>query len=213
MRPLMKNPVLILALAISGGAMALGIWSWQQWVKTTSTNSAKQWAVATVLPAGRVVPDVQLLDENAQAFSFTGLENNWRLLFFGFTHCPDICPGTLAFLATVNKALVAEQRKPIEMIFVSVDPQRDTPEKIRAYVQYFDADMRGVTGDMAALQKLTSGLYLPFAISEPDERGNYNVDHSGSLVLVNPQNQVRAYFSAPHQLEPVLKDLRKLIYP
>ena len=154
-----------------------------------------------------------MIDQDGQPYRFDGPDSGWRMLFFGFTHCPDICPGTLAFLKTVNESLVAEQRKPVQMVFVSVDPQRDTPEKLRAYVRYFDADMQGITGDIAALQKLTSGLYLPYAISKPDERGHYDVDHSGSLVLINPANQVRAYFSAPHQLYPVLNDLRKLTAP
>ena len=190
--------------------MALGLWSWQQWVQTTAGIPQNQWEVATVLPAGRKVPDVTLIDQDAEVFQSSALKGQWSLLFFGFTHCPDICPSTLAFLKAVNESLQAEQRKPIQMVFVSVDPQRDTPDKLHAYVRYFDADMLGLTGNIAALQKLTSGLYLPYAISEPDAQGKYNVDHSGSLVLVNPQGEVRAYFSAPHQLDDVLKDLRKL---
>lgn len=190
--------------------MALGLWSWQQWVKTTASIGQNQWAAATVLPAGRGVPDVDLIDQDGKAFNISKLQGDWNLLFFGFTNCPDICPNTLALLKSVNESLTSEQRKPLQMVFISVDPRRDTPEKLRAYVRYFDPDMLGVTGDIAALQKLTSGLYLPYAISEPDAQGHYNVDHSGSLVLINPKGDVRAYFSAPHQLDAVLKDLHKL---
>lgn len=208
MRALMKNPVLILALAISGAAMALGLWSWQQWVNTTAGQS--QWAAATVLPKARALPSVSLLDQDGKAFHLDQLQGRWSVLFFGFTNCPDICPNTLALLNAVNETLLSEQRDTLQMVLVSVDPRRDTPEKLRAYVRYFDESMLGVTGSEASLQSLTSALYLPYQVGEPDDRGNYTVDHSASLVLVNPEGFVKAYFSAPHQLDPMLVDLRKL---
>lgn len=206
----MKNPVLIFALAISAAAMALGLWSWQQWAKTTASHGQAQWSAATVLPQSREVPDVNMTDQDGAPFSFRQLEGNWSLLFFGFTHCPDICPNTLALLKAVNDSLISEQHRPLQMVFVSVDPARDTASKLRDYVHYFDPTMLGVTGAAAELQRLTAGLYLPFQISQPDENGHYDVDHSASLVLLNPDNRVKAYFSAPHQLDLLLADLRRL---
>lgn len=207
----MKNPILILALAVSGAAMALGIWSWQQWAQTTAEAQRNEWAAATVLPQARALPEVSLTDKTGQAFNTAQLQGEWHILFFGFTHCPDICPNTLTLLAAINEARDGNGQPPVQMVFVSVDPQRDTPDRIKAYVEYFDPAMQGLTGGRKALDDLTAGLYLPYSISEPDANDNYNVDHSGSLVLVNPQGQVRAYFSTPHQLDPILKDLRKLI--
>ncbi|MGB1580149.1 MAG: SCO family protein [Nevskiales bacterium] len=206
----MKNPVLILALAISGGAMALGLWSWQEWVKTSSGAQSQQWQAATVLPQARTLPAVELLDQKGQPYPSGQLKNQWHLLFFGFTHCPDICPNTLALLAAINEARSNNSQAAIQMVFIYLDPQRDTPAKIKAYVEYFDKDMLGLTGSEAALAKLSSGLYLPYVIGEADANGYYNVDHSGSLVLLNPQGQVRAYFSTPHRLEAILQDLDKL---
>lgn len=206
----MKNPVLILALALSGGALLLGLWSWQQW-NHNRTASHTDWAVATVIPKGRLLPPVTLIDQDGQPFHFAQVAGQWRMLFFGFTHCPDICPNTLALLKAVKDSLVAEQYPELQMILVSVDPQRDNPDKLRDYVRYFDPKMLGLTGEEASLQTLTAGLYLPYQVGEADMHGNYSVDHSASLVLVSPDNQVRAYFSAPHQIDALLTDLRRLL--
>ncbi|MDX1497268.1 MAG: SCO family protein [Salinisphaeraceae bacterium] len=206
----MKNPVLILALAVSGGAMLLGLWSWQQWVKTTAGNQSEQWQAATVLPGARSLPEVELVNQNGAPLPTGKLQGEWHLLFFGFTHCPDICPNTLALLAAINAQRKESDQSSIQMVFVSLDPKRDTPEKIKAYVEYFDANMLGLTGTADNLDRLSKGLYLPYSLTEPDANGYYNVDHSGSLVLVDPQGQVRAYFSTPHKIDAILHDLNKL---
>lgn len=184
-------------------ALGLGLWFWQQ----PSTGHPKL-AAGTLLDIPRVLPELTLLDQEGKAFQTQDLNSFWNLLFFGFTHCPDICPNTLGLLRQVKQSLNNPQ---LRVVFVSLDPKRDDPARLREYVRYFDADFLGLTGDESELQKLSAALYLPYSITEPDAAGNYSVDHSGSLVLVSPSAAAVAYFSAPHQPSVLTADLKTLL--
>ena len=208
----MRNPVLILATALAGGALALGLWSWQQWAQTTASLNQQNTDTATVLPAPRPLPDIALIDQSATKRPMSSFKDGWSLWFFGFTHCPDICPNTLGLLAAMKKSL-SEQGEPLglNLVFVSVDPVRDTPDKLKTYVEYFDHDMIGLTGNKESIDALTNALYMPYVLREPDENGHYNVEHSGALVLVGPDAAAHAYFTPPHSISDLIKDLKMLI--
>ena len=200
----MKNAVAIAALAAVALALGLGLWQWQQ------SGGGRELAAATRLDRPRPLPEVQLLDQNGDRFGRSGFEGRWHLLFFGFTHCPDICPNTLGLLKQVRRAL-DEPR--LRIVFISLDPKRDTPARLREYAGYFDPEFLALTGEEAQLQKLSKALYMPYAVTQPDAAGNYSVDHSANLVLLNPAAQVVAYFSAPHEAAAVTVDLWKLMTP
>lgn len=165
--------------------------------------------VATVIEPPRPLPRFQLLAGDGEAFTREDLRGNWHLLFFGFTHCPDICPTTLAKLALVTHALAGSGVDP-QVVFVSVDPRRDEPEALAKYVHFYDPDFQGVTGALPQLRKLTGALYLPFSYSGDVQSGHYTVAHGASVVLVDPQARVRAYFTAPHNPARIAADLTRI---
>lgn len=174
-------------------------------------GGASSTEAATVLPQPRPLPQVHLVSADGDPFGRERLAGGWHLLFFGFTHCPDICPNTLGLLATIEERLAERGTQPPQVVFVSVDPRRDDPATLREYLDYFDADFIGATGPLAEIERLTQALYLPFDYVGDVESGDYTVDHSGALILVDPQARAVAYFSAPHDPETLTADLRRLV--
>ncbi|WP_333606978.1 SCO family protein [Arsukibacterium sp.] len=149
---------------------------------------------ALVFPQPRNLADFSLLDQHAEPVSRENLYGKWTLAFVGYTYCPDICPLTLAKLAGVQPELAAMVDKPLQIWFVSVDPQRDTPAQLKQYVDYFQQPaLLGVTAGHDQLFPFVRQLGLMYAMSSttaPD----YLVDHSASVVLINPQGQLVAMF-------------------
>ena len=132
-------------------------------------------------------------------------------MFFGFTHCPDICPTTLQTLATARRTLAENGMRELpRIVLVSVDPERDTPEELNTYVGYFGDDVVGLTGSEAALRELTDGLGIFFQRVDSDDQ-NYNVDHSAVVLVLNPAGQFTALFSAPHRPSAFVNDLPGII--
>lgn len=166
---------------------------------------------ATVLAQPRPLPDVELIDGNGAPFARGGFEGQWDVLFFGFTHCPDICPNTLGLLATVREQLAAEgEGHPPRVVFVSVDPRRDTPARLDEYLAYFDESFVGVTGTRPQIDRLTEALYLPYNYVGDVDSGDYTVDHSGALVVVDPQGRAVAYITPPLEFDMLVSELRRL---
>ena len=162
---------------------------------------------ALVLPVHNPLPEFSLLDQNGNAVTAETFRGQWDLMFFGFTHCPDICPATLQVLASAKRQLAESGEKTLpRIVLVSVDPERDTPEKIGEYVTYFGEGNLGVTGDIEELRKLTSALGIYFQ-KGPVENDGYNVDHSAAVLLVNPQAQFHALFSGTHPAQHYVADL------
>jgi len=162
---------------------------------------------ATVLPAGNALPDFTLLDHDGATVNGKVFEGRWDLVFFGFTNCPDVCPTTLQVLAQARKQLAEQGQDPLpRIVLVSVDPERDTPEILGKYVSLFGDDNLGITGDLEEIGKLTEALGIYFARA-PAENGNYSVDHSTVVLVINPEGRFQALFSAPHQVEDIVHDL------
>ncbi len=162
---------------------------------------------ATVLPVPMPLPEFSLLDQYGAAFGHERFRGQWSLVFFGFTHCPDICPLTLQVLATAKRKLIDRRHAPLpRIVLVSVDPERDTPEVIGQYVENFGTDILGVTGDSIELRRLTDGLGIFFART-PTDGGGYSVDHSTVVLLINPDGDFRAVFGSPHDAGNFVRDL------
>ncbi len=167
---------------------------------------------ATLYPAPRPVPDFCLTDHEGNAFCDDQLAGHWTLLFFGFTHCPDICPMTLSMLANALRRTDHDDSKGRpEVVLVSIDPLRDTPERLSTYVNYFDPRFKGVTGDLTEIQKLTSALGVAFRYVAGDQEGDYTVEHTAALFLVGPDAAVRALFQPPHHAETLGRDIDLII--
>ncbi|HEY5603734.1 MAG TPA: SCO family protein [Gammaproteobacteria bacterium] len=158
------------------------------------------------------VPEFNLVDQQNLPFDTQRLQGAWTFMFFGYTHCPDICPITLTELgAAANRLndLQTPQRK-IQYVFISVDPERDTHEVLADYVRYFGAQFIAATGMVSNLKQLTEPLGVKF------ERGvgsttEYLVDHSSSLLLIDPQARYFARFRAPHYSEEIVEGFKQVI--
>jgi len=167
---------------------------------------------ATVFPAPRPLPDFTLTDHTGAPFGPQRLQGGWHILFFGFTHCPDVCPSTLAALTSARRQLtdLPPAQQP-GVVLVSVDPQRDTPERLAEYVAFFDPEFVGVTGDPAVLAELTRQLGVAVVVGEPDAAGQYTIDHTGTLFLVDPQGRLAAVFGMPHTPDGIAHDYRQVL--
>lgn len=165
-----------------------------------------------LLPQAPVLSDFSLLDHHQQAFTLANLNRKWSLLFFGYTYCPDVCPNALMVLHKVYTNLVAQQEaNGVQVIFVSVDPQRDTTEQLAEYLHYFNKDFIGVTGDPLQIEALAHQLGVAYhRITEKGNENNYLVDHSASILLVDPLGRWRATFLPPLLAERIVSDFGKI---
>lgn len=161
----------------------------------------------TALPEPRALPAFAFVDQAGRPFGSAELEGRWSLVFTGFTHCPDLCPTTLAELADLRKQLPAEA---LQIVFVSVDPERDTPERIADYLAHFGRGLRGATGTAAQVEAFTGQLGLAH-VRNPGVAGDYAVDHSAALVLIDPEARVAGYFTPPHDARALAADLAGLV--
>lgn len=182
-----------------------------------SRSLAPQTAAAPVLESGtwlepgRRLPELAVVDQAGQPFGRERLEGHWSLIFFGFTSCPDICPTTLAMLGELDESLAdLDPASRPRVVFVSVDPERDTPERVAAYVGFFSPAFTGVTGSAEGIEGFAEALHVPYA-SVPLSDGNYTIDHSSALFLIGPGAELRAIFSAPHSPAALAADLRRIV--
>lgn len=154
---------------------------------------------AVVFEKPRIIPPFQLLDHNNEPFTLEQLQGKWTVIFFGFTTCPDICPTTLATLSQWYKKLDEDIRTQTQVVMLSVDPARDTPEKLASYMKHFDESFVGVTGEFLPIKTLSDQLNVAFnkvMLGDTD----YTVDHSSHLVLINPYGHYHGIFKPPFQL-------------
>ncbi len=154
-----------------------------------------------------------LLDDEGQPLTLEGWTGQWDFLYFGYTFCPDVCPLTLLELAKVKTALdqVGLDRES-QFWLVSVDPQRDTPERLKAYTRYFDPEFRGATGERGALDHLTQQLGVVYQINDPEPgKDYYLVDHSSTVILIDPQGRLQALWTPPHKPEDISADFQRIV--
>ena len=193
--------VTIAVLALGGGATAV-------FMQLQGPHQLPLYA--TVMPTPLPLPEFQLQDQSGKQFDRQSLRGGWSLVFFGFTHCPDICPATLQQLAIARGKVMAagngQENSFPQIILISVDPERDSVEIMREYVGHFAADIKGVTGDIEELKKLTAVLGIFFEKST-DNGEDYNVAHSAVVLLINPDAEFHALFSAPHDVENFVHDV------
>ncbi len=166
---------------------------------------------ATVLPQPRPLPALDLIDQDGRPLAADFFGGGWTLVFFGFTQCPDICPTTLATLAQAVRQLqdLPESERP-RVLLVSVDPERDTPERLAPYVRFFDPSFLAATGSPAAIAEAATAFGIPYAKVElPD--GGYTMDHGSGIFVVGPEGGVDAFLSAPHDAGIIARDFRSIV--
>ena len=166
----------------------------------------------SILSPARKIAVPALVKDDGSVFTLDDLTGHWSLLFFGYTHCPDVCPTTLGVVAQARKIAVANNHLFPQVFFVSVDPERDKVEILTEYVQYFDTDFIAVTGDDKLIKALTLQMSVVYMkMPAEDDTGGYLVDHSSALLLINPEGKLVAFFNPPHDPKVIVKDFQTVV--
>lgn len=153
-----------------------------------------------------------LTDENGQPFTEAWFDGSWSLVFFGYTFCPDICPITLATIRQFEQLLAdTEAANTTQVLMISVDPQRDTPEKLKSYMAFFGEDYKGATGEYIDIFNFARQLNVAFGYLPQGDDGEYLVNHSGEIALINPEGHFHGFFKMPHDPEKMALTFRAVL--
>jgi len=152
-----------------------------------------------------------LVDSNGKEFLPGDFQGKWNLLFFGFTFCPDICPITLSMLSRTEKGLDIKDQEKIRIFLVTVDPDRDSPEQLKVYLENFSEKFIGLTGGLDQIYNFATSVNAPFNPIVNSKDPNYTVDHTGSIVLIDPEGNYAGFFRAPHNQDNVKKAILDII--
>lgn len=169
----------------------------------------------TILVPARALTPFALIDQKRHEFELEQLKNKWSLVFIGYTNCPDVCPNTLGVLQQAYRDMKLLKMELPQVTFVSVDPVRDEPEILGDYVYYFDPSFVGVTGKKEQLDNLVrqlSSVYMKAAGASGDiTKDDYMYDHSASILVINPDAQLQAVFTAPHNKLSIVDGMQKIM--
>lgn len=196
------TPIFVIVALI---AIGLGIY-----IQTGQKQSAAQLELkkTILLPQPKALGPVSFVDHHNQTFDIKRLQGKWSILFFGFTNCPDICPSTMQTLKLVKQRVEqANAWNSYQVIMVSVDPERDSIERLNNYVPFFDEDFVGIRADLEQTTAFAKSVGILFFKGEPAANGGYDVDHGASLILLNPEGNFAGVISAPHKVEEISSDL------
>lgn len=183
----------------------------------------------SVYPEARVLSDFRLLDQQGEFFTTDDFNGHWNLVFFGFTRCPDICPLTMAELAQFYSGLDFSQDVKPRVFLVTVDPYKDTPESMAAYLANYNEEFIGLSGDPEQIAQLAEELYVGYGEADESEMAatsheheashnepveiedSYQIAHSAHIAVINPQGDYYAVMRAPHRDQDLIKAFRVLV--
>ncbi|MEH6358100.1 MAG: SCO family protein [Pseudomonadales bacterium] len=166
------------------------------------TLTALQESGVFVRPQAKALAAFELTDEQGQPFTNDRFEGQWSLVFLGFTHCPDICPTTLALFKQLHASGADSPLSAIQYVLLSADPERDTAEKLASYLDYFHKDFVGLTGTVADVAHLAKQLNSLFA-RVPLADGDYLIDHSANIMIIDPAGKYQGFIRQPHSVEQI----------
>ncbi len=188
-----------LILLIVGGCLSIAL---QLWTKTApQTRKLPEDLINILLPQPRSLQPFQLIDHHGKPFTMERLRNRWTFIFFGYTQCPDICPVAMGLLAEVAQQLKQlGNQTTTQTLFVSVDPQRDSPALLKQYIPYFNPAFVGITGKADNIKQFSRQVGAFYMIpKDADPKGTYAVSHTGAIFLIDPQARFSAIFSHQYQ--------------
>lgn len=205
----LKTTLTIVIVAAAG--LFGGSWLSQQIFTTPETPSARvsDQLMATTFPTARPLKEFQLHDQYGKPFTREQFKGKWSLVFFGYTNCPDVCPTTLNLMKSVYSNLEQQgfNDDNFQVVFVSVDPDRDDNSQLAEYMQYFNPKFVGITGVKEQIDILSKQLSAIYFVRKPQGDIPYQVDHSASILLINPDAAFQAVFTAPHNAEQISHDV------
>lgn len=162
-------------------------------------------------PQPESLQGIDLINHNNEALTEETFKDQWTFVYVGYTFCPDACPMTLNILNQLNTLIDKNDKAKVATLLVSVDPERDTPEHLKNYVEYFNEGFTGATGTPTAIREFADQVSAVYVL--PDDRSdpNYLVDHSSSIILINPNAEVQAIFTPPQEAPTLAKDFELLV--
>lgn len=205
-----KRNLFIGTIAFAVIALFFGMWMQYNTNKTDELEIES----GSILPIPHDISPFSLVSADEKPFTNDNFKGHWSLLFFGFTHCPHLCPTTLSLINDAYKNIEKHKHVPLpQVVFISIDPERDTPKSIREYLNGFNKDFVGATGEKPQLDILTREMSILYAkVEDPNatDTTNYNIDHSGTVLMINPLGQLYAIFSTPQDAEDLSDDVEKI---
>lgn len=165
-----------------------------------------------VVSEPRALPSFSLLDGKGQAFRSEDFAGAWSFVYFGYTYCPDVCPTSMVEMAGIARQLdTSGFDSEVNFYLVSVDPARDTPERVGEYAAYFNPRFRGLTGEKTEIDKLATAAGAIYEVPEAPEDDNYLVGHSSFITLLDPDGRVHAFFTMPLDGERIAKEFLEIV--
>lgn len=203
-----KTPYKLIAAIAAVAAMAFfaGLF-----LSLVNRDAVEQPAVAGLLwPNPPLVAEFSLTNQQGKEFTRENLKGRWSFMFFGFTHCPDVCPTSLQTLTGVKKMLATNKTYADsgQIVFVSVDPDRDDSDTLSQYLAYFDDEIIGITGSNEQLKNLSKPLGILFG--KIPTKNSYTMDHSAAILLIDPQGRLLGLFSLPHEPGKISESFEKI---
>ena len=193
----------LMLLLLAAFAVMAGM-SLSRWIDNSSTTLE----AATAYPTPRALPAFALVNQDGRDVERADLEGRWHLLFFGFTRCPDVCPLTLNVLAQATGEDATAL--PVDVVLVSVDPERDPPARLKQYVNGFDSRFTGLTGTREAIEAFAEGVGVAHGKVPLGDEGNYTVDHTAAVFVVDPAARITALFTPPFLADAIRRDVLAL---
>ena len=175
-----------------------------------SNEQLKDLGLYLIEPA-RDLGSFNLIDSNEKEFLPQDFEGKWNVLFFGFTFCPDICPITMSMLSRIEKGLDNEDLDKIRIFLVTVDPDRDSPDQLKVYLENFSENFIGLTGGLDQIYNFATRVNAPFSPISNSKDPHYTVDHTGSIILINPEGNYAGFFRAPHNQDDIKKAILDIV--
>lgn len=198
------SPRFLLIAAILAGLVIVGTGAFV----TVALRETPRGAAGTAL-ASAIGGPFQLVDQNGKTVTDADLKGKWSLIYFGYTHCPDACPTALNDISIALSELGA-RRDAVRPVFITVDPERDTPETLKAYMTSFDAPILALTGSAEQVAKAAKAYRVYYA-KHPEAGGDYSMDHSSVIYVMDPQGRFTASFTHESAPEQIAERLKKLI--
>lgn len=177
------------------------------WLVGCSDQSWRTTDISEIMPP----LDFELIDENGQTATSQDYLGKTTLVYFGYTQCPDVCPITLSRFASAFSQLDESAREDVQVLFVSVDPARDTPEVLKRYTGAFGPEFIGLTGELDDLDALTNRYRVAYEYEEPNEHGDYIVNHSSAVFAFDREGNAQFLVRDAHSIQEMQADLNRLV--
>ncbi|KTD65553.1 SCO family protein [Legionella spiritensis] len=209
-----KNRInLTIVILVAFAALMTGLFVFQHLHKSKKINPGQ--FNGTLLQSPREVNAFALTGIDKTVFNNQSLHGKWTLIFFGFTNCGYLCPTTMAELGKMYRILEKNRVKSMpDVVMISIDPERDSLEKLAGYVRAFDPHFQGARGNSEEVKKMAREMgiaYAKIALPNATDSQNYDIQHSGAVMLFNPDGELNAFFTTPHHADLMAKDYQLLV--